>query len=405
MELFTNLQEQLDVVKVSVKETGQEMAMCKKAITGGAVVTPSPRVDVPKPKEFGGKRDAKELDNFLWHIYGAQLRSLIVGPTQEGKTWEWSKRCQTAFEGLKEAVTEEPVLVLPDHGKILEVQTDVSNFAIGGVLMQEGHPIAFESRKLNDTKRTYTMQEKKMTAVIRGVSFDHMLRSITDDRDMAGLIRVDLLQVTAEDGQVLVRDMLRIEYDNDKWTDPSKLHEGLENGLKMKIYSRDQKVGIKGRSIWMRGVRNVTLMGKTLMGYEVLCLILISFSNIFHEKSYGSSNRAVSCNDQPHYLIGNLGLRHELSSRISRNNHVGEYILHRRSGRHGCLLLLDHLQELLPNSSSSFGGLVKNSTRDVGYDRVHTHCDIIKMVHKPSDALRVVDAHEEAARERQSDSL
>ncbi|KAK3003964.1 hypothetical protein RJ639_020235 [Escallonia herrerae] len=68
MELFANLQEQLDVVKVGVEETRQETAMCKRAIAGGAVVTHSPRVDAPKPKEFGGKRDAKELDNFIWHM-------------------------------------------------------------------------------------------------------------------------------------------------------------------------------------------------------------------------------------------------------------------------------------------------------------------------------------------------
>ena len=27
----------------------------------------TPRVEVPKPHMFNGKRDAKELDNFLWH--------------------------------------------------------------------------------------------------------------------------------------------------------------------------------------------------------------------------------------------------------------------------------------------------------------------------------------------------
>ena len=32
--------------------------------------------------------------------------------------------------------------------------------------MQEGHPIAFESRKLNDTERRYTVQEKEMPAVV-----------------------------------------------------------------------------------------------------------------------------------------------------------------------------------------------------------------------------------------------
>ncbi|KAL5824841.1 hypothetical protein ACOSQ3_020904 [Xanthoceras sorbifolium] len=61
---------------------------------------------------------------------------------------------------------EEPVLNLPDHSKLYKVQTDASDFVIGGVLMQDGYPIAFESRKLNDTERRCTIQEKEMTAVV-----------------------------------------------------------------------------------------------------------------------------------------------------------------------------------------------------------------------------------------------
>lgn len=61
---------------------------------------------------------------------------------------------------------KELVLALPDCSKLYEVHTDVSDFIIGGVLMQERHPIEYESRKLNDTKRKYTIQEKEITAVI-----------------------------------------------------------------------------------------------------------------------------------------------------------------------------------------------------------------------------------------------
>ena len=32
--------------------------------------------------------------------------------------------------------------------------------------MQERHPITFESRKINDTERHYTVQEKKMTVIV-----------------------------------------------------------------------------------------------------------------------------------------------------------------------------------------------------------------------------------------------
>ena len=35
--------------------------------------------------------------------------------------------------------------------------------------MQEGHPIAFKSRKLNDTEHRYTVQEKEITAIIHSL--------------------------------------------------------------------------------------------------------------------------------------------------------------------------------------------------------------------------------------------
>lgn len=50
---------------------------------------------------------------------------------------------------------EEPFFALPDHIKRYEVHIDASNFAIGGVLMEKGHPIAYESRKLNDMEKWY----------------------------------------------------------------------------------------------------------------------------------------------------------------------------------------------------------------------------------------------------------
>ena len=90
----------------------------------------------------------------------------LIDMLKKGKVWEWSRVCQKAFDRLKRAITEKPVLALPDQTKPYEVQTDASDFAIGGVLMQDGHPVAFENRKLNDTERRYTVQEKEMTAVV-----------------------------------------------------------------------------------------------------------------------------------------------------------------------------------------------------------------------------------------------
>ena len=58
------------------------------------------------------------------------------------------------------------MLALPDHTKVFEVHTNASDFAIGGVLMQDRHLIAFESCKLNNIEKRYTVQEKEITAII-----------------------------------------------------------------------------------------------------------------------------------------------------------------------------------------------------------------------------------------------
>jgi hypothetical protein len=85
---------------------------------------------------------------------------------KKNRRWEWMVDSQQAFKKLKTAVASAPVLGLPDFEKPFEVHTDASDMAIDGVLVQEGHPIAFESRKLNDGEQNYSTHEKEMTPVV-----------------------------------------------------------------------------------------------------------------------------------------------------------------------------------------------------------------------------------------------
>ena len=125
-------------------------------------------------KEWQIPKNVKELRSFLGlanyyrrFISGYSKKTTpLTELLKKGVVWNWNKDCEDAFENLKRAVMENPVLTLPDVTKPFEVQTDASDFALGGVLLQEGHPVAFESHKLSEAERRYTAQEKELLAVI-----------------------------------------------------------------------------------------------------------------------------------------------------------------------------------------------------------------------------------------------
>ncbi|PHT94203.1 hypothetical protein T459_02085 [Capsicum annuum] len=96
----------------------------------------------------------------------SDIAAPLIDLLKKNHVWEWNSLCQGAFNNLKAAIIKEPVLALPNFTKLFEVQTDASDFDIDGFLMQKGHPIAFESKKLNDAERRYTVHEKEMMAIV-----------------------------------------------------------------------------------------------------------------------------------------------------------------------------------------------------------------------------------------------
>ena len=78
----------------------------------------------------------------------------------------WNDECQKGFDTLKKALTSAETLRIPDFNKPFQLITDASDFALGGILLQDSHPIAYESRILNAAKRNYMTTDKELLAVI-----------------------------------------------------------------------------------------------------------------------------------------------------------------------------------------------------------------------------------------------
>uniref|UniRef100_A0A8C5QAG7 Reverse transcriptase/retrotransposon-derived protein RNase H-like domain-containing protein n=1 Tax=Leptobrachium leishanense TaxID=445787 RepID=A0A8C5QAG7_9ANUR len=83
----------------------------------------------------------------------------------------WSPECEQAFQQLKAALTQAPLLAAPDYNRRFIIHTDASMFGLGAVLSQVGddggdHPVAFISRKLLPREVGYAAVEKECLALV-----------------------------------------------------------------------------------------------------------------------------------------------------------------------------------------------------------------------------------------------
>ena len=83
------------------------------------------------------------------------------------------------------------LLHFPDFSKPFDVFTDASDYQLGGVIVQEGFPVAFYSRKLNSAQRNYTTMEKELLSIVetathhRGILFGFKVNFHTDHKNLS----------------------------------------------------------------------------------------------------------------------------------------------------------------------------------------------------------------------------
>lgn len=99
----------------------------------------------------------------------SRIAYLITSLQRKGKKFIWTKKCQSAFEFLKEKLTTTPILRILDPQKQFVVITDASGEGLGGVLMQDEQVIAYESRKLKNYEQNYAPHDLELVAIVHAL--------------------------------------------------------------------------------------------------------------------------------------------------------------------------------------------------------------------------------------------
>ncbi|KAJ0068233.1 hypothetical protein NL108_017965 [Boleophthalmus pectinirostris] len=126
-------------------------------------------------------------------IIAAPLHSL----THKGASFIWTIECEDAFQSLKHALTNPPVVAHPIFSQPFLLYTDASLEGIGSVLAQrqdsKEHVIAYASHTLTPSERKWSTFDRELFAVVWSVRhFKHFLSGssfvvITDHKPLLSL--------------------------------------------------------------------------------------------------------------------------------------------------------------------------------------------------------------------------
>ncbi|KAI3723340.1 hypothetical protein L2E82_34842 [Cichorium intybus] len=119
-------------------------------------------------------RSPTEVRSFLglagyYRRFGENFSSIAVPLTKltkKGEKFTWAEKQQEAFQRLKQALCEAPVLTLPQSGEEYVIYSDASRVGLGCVLMQKGRVIAYASCQLKDAEKKYPVHDLELAAVV-----------------------------------------------------------------------------------------------------------------------------------------------------------------------------------------------------------------------------------------------
>jgi hypothetical protein len=140
----------------------------------GVVVDPDKIESImewPTPKDISDIRSFMGLEGYYRRfIKGfSKIGCPITALHKKGVKFLWTPKCEERFQSLKHLLTHAPVLKIVDPEADFLVCTDAYKEGLGGVLMQGGSVVCYESLKLNEHQVNYVNHDLELAAIVHAL--------------------------------------------------------------------------------------------------------------------------------------------------------------------------------------------------------------------------------------------
>ncbi|GFS55912.1 retrovirus-related Pol polyprotein from transposon 17.6 [Trichonephila clavipes] len=149
-------------------------------------------LDYKQPETVGSLRKFLGLLNFYRRFLPKAaeqqylLSEFLKGSKgkKDSKPLNWSSEAITAFQRCKQALADAALLAHPSPSAPLALHVDASDYAIGGALHQvvdsELQPLAFFSRKLTSSEKSYSAYDRELLAIYSAIRHSRYMLEARD---------------------------------------------------------------------------------------------------------------------------------------------------------------------------------------------------------------------------------
>ena len=156
--------------------------------------------------DMGPPTDKKELQTLLGMItylskfapHTSDITKPMRDLLKEDTEFVWDEMQQSALQGIKEVLTQHPILSYFDPRKEVTLEVDASKSGLGAAIFQEGKPVAYASKSLSSTEQNYAQIEKELYAILFGCKRFHQyvygrdVKVLTDHKPLEAIAKKPL---------------------------------------------------------------------------------------------------------------------------------------------------------------------------------------------------------------------